>query len=81
MIARLTPAQARALGIDATGGGDNPKPKRKRTRRTEPVNGQYRSICHDCAEVFTSYAAETRHVDEKHHARFSTIPEPGEATQ
>ena len=63
MPAHLTPAEARALGIDA--------PKAGRTRTTRKVaRGPYASVCFDCGEAFTTQAAETRHLNATRHARY-----------
>ena len=59
MPAHLTPAQAKALGIDV-----KPGKASRTTRKTAP--GPYRSVCHDCREVFTTRASETRHVAPGH---------------
>ena len=67
MIARISAAEARALGIDT-----DEKPSRKRTTR-RTARGPYRTICIDCGEVFTTQAAETRHVDATRHCRFDLI--------
>ena len=44
--------------------------KQTRTlRRTAP--GPYRTRCHDCGQVFTTRAAESRHLDEVKHCRYA----------
>ena len=68
---RLTKAEIRALGInpdeyDAV--VSTPRSSRRRTRQTAP--GRYGSECHDCGAVFTTQAAETRHVAHTGHARY-----------
>lgn len=70
---RLTAAQARALGIDGGAPGENKEeiPVRRRTRRQLPRDRAI-STCHNCGQVFTTDAAETRHVAETHHARYDT---------
>jgi hypothetical protein len=67
VTAHLTAAQARALGI----GNTLPiVPARKRTTRRALPRERAVSVCHVCGAVFTSAAAETRHVAETVHARF-----------
>ena len=66
MPAHLTPAEAKALGIDVKGKGG----RVRTTRKTAP--GPYRSVCHDCAEVFTTRAGEDRHVAPGH-CRFDVV--------
>jgi hypothetical protein len=64
--ARLSPARARALGIVSPSAGVP-----RRTRRAVPGHGISR--CHNCGEVFTTDAAETRHVDtHPGHCRYQT---------
>ena len=78
MPAHLTAAEARALGIDPKRGRaiarqaindviDEARGKRT-TRKTAP--GPYRTVCHDCGEVFTTRAAEDRHVTDAQHWRY-----------
>ena len=63
VTARITAAQARALGIDA------PKAKQRTTRKE--ATGPYRTRCTTCGEEFTSMAAEDRHVTDTLHARYA----------
>lgn len=66
MPAHLTPAQARALGVDvpaSSGAG-------RRTRKAAPGHGVSR--CATCGETFTTDAAEDRHVTAGHN-RFETV--------
>lgn len=63
--ARLTPAEARALGL--------PAPKaRARTRTTRKVvrGQQYHTVCKVCDEEFLTQAAEDRHLADTGHARY-----------
>jgi hypothetical protein len=59
---RLTPEQARALGLDT-------KARRKTTRKT--AEGKYHTRC-NCGEEFTTAAAENRHV-QPGHQRFTLV--------
>jgi hypothetical protein len=64
--AKLSPARARALGLDVP---PSAGVTRRRNRRAVPGHGTTR--CHDCGETFTSDAAETRHVnDNRGHCRY-----------
>lgn len=66
MAVRLTPGQARALGIRVPPSAGVP---RRTTRTAVPGHGVSR--CHTCGEVFTTDAAETRHVDaNRGHCRY-----------
>ena len=75
MPAHLTAAQAKALGIEAGGedvvAGAGKSPARTRQRRT--ARGPYASECYDCGEAFTTQAAETRHLNATHHARYQLV--------
>ena len=66
--ARLTTAEARALGIDV---------EAKRTRTTRrTARAPYHTRCMSCGAVFTTQASEDRHVSAGH-ARFElVIPKP-----
>jgi hypothetical protein len=66
MAAHLTRAEARALGIDATGKAVDPAPTKPRRRKRDP----YRTECFDCGQVFTIAAAETRHLENTGHCRY-----------
>ena len=69
MVARITTAQARKLGIDT-------KLAAKRTvRRT--ARGAYLTRCVQCGEVFTRSVDEDNHVIQTKHARYRLIL-PGE---
>ena len=59
MTVRLTPAEARRLGID-------PTPTRTRTTRREAA-GPYHTRCTTCGDEFTTIAAEDRHLTAGHH--------------
>ena len=63
--AKLTPAEARRLGIDVPA-----KPART-TRKT--AAGPYHTRCRECGAEFTSEAAEDRHIVEHHHARYELV--------
>jgi len=67
VTAHLTVAQARALGLDV------PAPRSRPTRRALPGHG--RSRCFVCGEVFSTIAAEDRHVVETSHARYECVLE------
>jgi len=67
VTARLTPAEARALGIDV------PAAKKKRTTK-HTGGGKYHTKCKTCDEEFTTAAAEDRHVHDAHHVRYELIP-------
>ena len=84
MSVKLTPAQARKLGI-ATGAGkgrrggsqppneqsaERPAPSRS-TRKT--AKGRYHTRCKTCGEEFRTIAAEDRHLKEHHHARYELV--------
>lgn len=60
---RLTPAQAKALGLDV-----NVKQKNRRE-----AGGQYRTVCVMCGEEFKSIAAEDRHLKETGHPRYALV--------
>jgi hypothetical protein len=64
--ARLTAAEARALGLPAPG----PAP---RTTRKEVTGVPYHSRCCTCDEQFTTMAAETRHLDATDHYRYDVL--------
>ena len=68
MTVRITPAQARALGVDT------PNSRRRSTRRT--ASGPYRTRCTTCGDVFVSEAAETRHLDDTGHGRYELVLVP-----
>ena len=67
MPARLTPAQAQALGITASA-----PPRVRRTRKAMGRDGAV-SRCVTCHATFTTDTAETRHVEQAHHYRFETL--------
>lgn len=70
--ARLTAAEARtALAKRRYEIPDAVTPRRRTTRKAVPRAG-YRSTCHTCAAVFTTDAAETRHVNATGHARYES---------
>jgi hypothetical protein len=62
MAARLTEAEARALGITVKAG------RTRTTRRT--AKGPYWTRCVTCGTVFETAASEDRHVAETDHRRF-----------
>lgn len=66
--ARLTPAEARRLGIDT------PRSTSSRSRRT--ARGTYHTRCHDCGERFLTVASEGRHLDDTGHHRFEVVIDP-----
>jgi hypothetical protein len=64
--ARLTAAEARALGLPA------PRSVPRSTRKA--VTGEpYWSRCKTCDEEFTTIAAEDRHLKATKHARFEIL--------
>lgn len=65
MTARITTAEARALGLDV-------KPSSSRTTR-KVARGPYHTVCVRCREDFTTAASEDRHVTETHHARYELV--------
>lgn len=67
MVARITAAEARKLGID-------PKVGRTRTTSRTAKGVKYHTRCIQCSEEFTVQAAEDRHVDETRHTRYELIP-------
>jgi len=64
--ARLTTAEARALGLSVP-------EARARTTRKEVTGIPYWSRCHTCDEVFTTVASEDRHLTATHHSRYSVL--------
>ena len=62
--ARLTEAEARALGIDT------PPTRRKRTTRKEATDGPYWWRCRTCGTEGDTIAGEDRHL----RARFESVP-------
>jgi uncharacterized C2H2 Zn-finger protein len=76
MAARLTEAEARALGITGV------KAARKRTTRKQvgADDGPYRTRCTTCGEVFRSEPAEDRHIATTTHRRIELllVDDPGE---
>lgn len=68
MVARLTPAEARKLGIQDSG-----IVSRKRTTRTVAKGVPYHSRCTRCGDEFHSEAAEERHLRSHHHARYEIV--------
>jgi hypothetical protein len=65
VTARITAAQAKALGIDVP-------TKKKRTTRKTGV-GPYHTRCRTCGEEFTTMASEDRHVHDFHHVRYDLV--------
>lgn len=66
MVARITAAEARKLGIDTKLG-------RTRTTSRTAKGVKYHTRCTKCGEEFTTQAAEDRHVDEFKHARYQLL--------
>ena len=64
--AHLTAAQARALGIAATGA----VPARKRTTRIAAPRAGAVTVCHACGERFTGETGEARHTVTVRHYRY-----------
>jgi hypothetical protein len=64
----LTPAQARAMGIDVPAAR-----KQRSTRKAVPTDGQYHTRCR-CGEEFRTMASEDRHVALGHN-RFTIVLE------
>ena len=69
---KLTPAQARALGIDPPDAVTAASAPARRARRPAGP-AHYHTVCHNCGEVFTTQAAETRHLDATRHARYELV--------
>jgi hypothetical protein len=67
MVARITAAEAKRLGIETKVG-------RTRTTSRTAKGVKYHTICVECGEEFTVQAAEDRHVDDTRHARYALIP-------
>ena len=67
MTARLTVAEARALGLTSAA----VKPKRT-TRKVG--RGPYHTRCRTCGDEFISAAAEDRHVIAARHWRYELVP-------
>lgn len=67
MPARLTPAQAKKLGIDVK--------QKARVRKT--AKGDYHTRCHTCDKEFHTMASEDRHVAGGHN-RFELVLEDHE---
>jgi hypothetical protein len=77
MTVNLTNAEAKRLGITAAEARVSvpaPEAQGLRTRRPKRL---YLTACHDCAEVFDSMAAETRHLNDTGHHRFNLVLEGG----
>lgn len=72
MIARITPAQARALGISPVAG--SPSAGRKVKRRAVAKGVAFHTECLTCGTEFHTEASEDRHVNETRHARYRLIP-------
>jgi len=67
MTVNLTPAQAKAMGLDV------PVKVSKRNRKAAPTRGTYHTRCKTCGEEFRTMASEDRHVHDTHHPRFETV--------
>jgi hypothetical protein len=61
---RVTPAQARRL-LDQAEAHTGVKPAKPRRRPTP-----YRTVCGNCTEVFTTQAAEDRHLEQTGHCHY-----------
>jgi len=68
MVARITAAQARKLGIDPALGA--------KRRVTRTAKGPYLTRCTTCGEVFTTRTAEDNHLNQTRHGNYRLI-EPG----
>lgn len=68
MTARMTEAEARALGIE-------PAPGRSGRRDRTVARGPYATACHDCHELFFTRASEDRHLATTGHARYELVLE------
>ena len=66
MVARITAAEARKLGID-------PKVGRTRTTRRTAKGVEYRTRCCVCDEIFESRKAEDQHLERTQHARYALL--------
>ena len=65
MSARITEAQARAMGLEV--------PTKVRTTRRVAKGGTYHTKCKTCGEEFNTIAAEDRHLHDTHHARYEIV--------
>ena len=65
MTARLTAAEAKALGLT------KPATRPRSTRKTG--RGPYHTRCRTCLEEFTTAASEDRHVHDTHHVRYDLV--------
>jgi hypothetical protein len=70
VTARLTPAEARALGLlDGT-----PTVRAAKVRTTSKrARAPYHSVCCKCQEVFTTEKSEERHDAATRHARYRLV--------
>ncbi|MCD6056486.1 MAG: hypothetical protein K0Q89_16 [Thermomicrobiales bacterium] len=68
MSVHLTPDQARKLGIDVKA-----TKRKKTTGRHAPAAECSDTRCCTCGEIFTTIAAEDRHVVETRHARYESV--------
>ena len=69
MVAQITAAEARKLGLDVKGSAS----RSKRTAR-----GPYHTVCHACGEEFTIRTGENGedgHVETTRHARYDLVLE------
>ena len=67
MTARLSAAEAKALGLTSTSAA------KKRTTRRTAKGGPYHTRCRTCGEEFTTAASEDRHVHDTHHVRYDLV--------
>lgn len=66
MSVHLTEAQARKLGFT---------PAKSKSKKKGMARAGAKTRCCTCGEVFTSDAAETRHVEEARHFRYEGVDE------
>jgi len=71
MVARITKAEARRLGLGKLGTATEAETGTARRGRRKP--NPYHTRCHDCPCEFTTRAAEDDHVNSTGHARYELV--------
>lgn len=69
MVARLSASEARRLQLPQGPAGRQPA----KTRQRKVAKGAYHTACISCGVEFNTRAAEDRHLDETHHARYELV--------
>ena len=72
MPVKLTPAQAKALGV-STDAAEPGAPRRRRGGGRRRAPDPYHTVCQDCGEHFHTAAAETRHLNQTRHACYQLV--------